>query len=347
MPETAIHTHPNESYLYDHHIWTAEQLSKRAKELKFGDYLIDGLVPQQAINIVVGDSGLGKSPLLYQAGMCVAAGGRFLGREVRQERVLYIDHENGVAQIDGLVVRLTKFLGLAERPTDFRIWSANDSTEPLDLAAACEQFKPSWVIIDPLSLMWPSAERDNPSAAEVFKFLRQLMSRHHCAVTIMHHLRKPSDNPKAKREPLETAEWNTWFHQARGPSVFINNSDVRLGVDRPAPCLNKDHLILKGFERVNGEIPIIRLCRVRNQGGEPVGYRLVAGADLLDNPEQRAAYEALPPEFSFGEAKVVYRREDQPTADFLKKCDRAGILRKVDKGRYQKINPAAEHETIQ
>jgi hypothetical protein len=333
--------------LRTHHIWTLEQLSERAEELKIADYIIEGLVPQQAISITVGDSGLGKSPLKYQAGMCVAAGLPFLGRRVHQGRVLYLDHENGLAQIDALARRLAAFLGLAEAPADFRIWSANDSTGPFDLAATCREFKPAWVIIDPLSMMYPAAERDNSSAAEVFKFLRGLMSEHRCSVSIMHHLRKPKDDPKAKREPLETAEWNTWFHQARGPSVFINNSDVRLGVDRPAPCLNKDHLIVKGFERVNGDIPIIRVCRVRGQDGEPIGYKLLGGLDQLDNPEQRGAYNTLPYAFAFGQAKSVYSRGDQATMDFLNKCISAGILHKTRRGWYEKINPADEDQTIQ
>lgn len=347
MPEQTTHAPSNESYLHAHHIWTPQELSNRAEELKITDYIVDGLIPQQGITISVGDSGLGKSPLHYQGGICVAAGVPFLGRRVRRGRVLYIDHENGVAQVHGLVSRISSHLQLPKPPDDFRIWSANDSETPIDLVAVCEEFRPSWVIIDPLSLMWPSAERDNPSAAQVIKSLRQLMGKHHCVVTMMHHLRKPSDNPKAKREPLETAESNTWFHQARGPSVFINNSDVRLGIDRPAPCLNKDHLIVKGFERVNGEIPIIRLCRVRDQDGEPIGYKLLAGAEQLDNPEQRAAYADLPGAFAFGQAKAVYGKGDQATSDFLNKCVSGGILHKPRRGCYEKLNPAAENETIQ
>ena len=347
MPEQTTHAPSNESYLHTHHVWTPQELSNRTEELKIADYIIDGLIPQQGLTISVGDSGLGKSPLHYQAGICVAAGVPFLGRKVRRGRVLYIDHENGIAQIDTLVLRIAKYLRLREGPADFRIWSANDSDAPIDLGTVCQEFKPNWVIIDPLSLMWPSAEQDNSSAAKVFTFLRHLMGKHHCVVTMMHHLRKPSDNPKAKREPLETAEWNTWFHQARGPSVFINNSDVRLGVDRPAPCLNKDHLIVKGFERVNGDIPIIRLCRVRDYDGEPIGYKLLAGADQLDNPEQRAAYRDLPQGFAFNQAKAVYAKGDQATTDFLNKCVSAGILDKVRRGWYEKVNPAGETEAVQ
>src|SRR5262245_58435202 len=88
-------------FLHSHHVWTPQQLTLRANELKIADYIVDGLIPQQGISIAVG-SGLGKSPLQYQAGICVAAGEPFLGRKVQRGRVLYIDYENGLAQVDGL-----------------------------------------------------------------------------------------------------------------------------------------------------------------------------------------------------------------------------------------------------
>ena|SRR5437867_3893874 len=326
-------------FLCSHHVWTPQQLSLRADELKIADYIIDGLIPQQGISIAVGDSGLGKSPFQYQAGICVAAGVPFLGRMVHRGRVLYIDYENGLAQVDGLVSRITSCLGLREAPSDFRIWNANDGNGTFDLAAVCREFKPTWVIIDPISGMYPGIERDNPTAAAAFQNFRKLMSEHRCSITITHHLRKPSEDSRAKRTPLETAEWNTWFHQARGPSVLINGSDVRLGVDRPSPCLSEDHLIVKGFERVNGDIPIIRVCRVRDENGEAIGYKLLAGADQLTNASHRAAYYTLPKAFSFGQAKAVYEKGDQATTDFLKKCISAGILRKDRKGWYEKVDP--------
>ena len=332
---TANGTHSD--FLCSHHIWTPQELSRRAEELKIADYIIDGLIPQQAISIAIGDSGLGKSPFQYQAGICVAAGVPFLGRKVQRGRVLYIDYENGLAQVDGLVSRITSCLRLAKAPADFRIWNANDGNGTLDLAAVCREFKPTWVIIDPVSGMYPAIERDNPTAAAAFQMFRRLMAEHRCSITITHHLRKPSEHPKSKREALETAEWNTWFHQARGPSVLINGSDVRLGVDRPSPCLNEDHLIVRGFERVNGDIPIIRICRVRDADGEPIGYRLLAGADQLTNPAHSAAYHTLPHAFSFSEAKAVYNKGDQATTDFLKKCISAGILRKAKKGWYENV----------
>ena len=92
------------------------------------------------------------------------------------------------------------------------------------------------------------------------------------------------------------------------------------------------HLLLYGLE-----IPIITVCRAFDRDGEPVGYRLLAGAEHLLNAAYRSAYEQLPQQFTFAQAKQVYGRTDQPTDDFLKKCASAGILRKVKKGLYEKI----------
>jgi len=52
-------------------------------------------VPSRSVNILVGDSGLGKSPLVYQLGISVATGVPFLGRETRKGRVVIADNENG------------------------------------------------------------------------------------------------------------------------------------------------------------------------------------------------------------------------------------------------------------
>jgi len=319
-------------FLTQHHIWTPKQLSQRVAEMKRTEYLIEGLIPQQAINISVGDSGLGKSPLNYLEGLCVAAGVPFLNRPVKQGRVLYLDYENSSLQSSKLISTLSSFLNLSEPPDNFRLWNKNDSLGPLDLHRACEEFKPAWIIVDALTGMYPTIERDNPTAASALQELRTLMAAHGCAVTLLHHLRKPNDNPRFTREPLEPAEWNTWFYQARGPGVLINGSDVRLGIDRPLLSTNEDLLIIKGFERVNGPIPIIRITRVRDESGDPIGYKLLAGADQLTNLAHRAAYEQLPDEFNFTTAKQVYGKSDQPTIDFLNKCRSAGILQKLRKG---------------
>src|SRR5882724_12138908 len=120
---------PDQNHSERHHILTPDELSQRAAKLKSLEYLIDGLIPKQGISITVGDSGLGKSPLLYQTAICVAAGMPFMGRPVRQGPVLYMDCENGLVQVEEVVSRLSTFLGLANRPSELKLWNLNDCAE--------------------------------------------------------------------------------------------------------------------------------------------------------------------------------------------------------------------------
>ncbi len=53
-------------------IYRPSELKARVKQLGKSGYIVDGLIPQQALVLMVGDSGLGKSPLLYQAAACIA-----------------------------------------------------------------------------------------------------------------------------------------------------------------------------------------------------------------------------------------------------------------------------------
>ena len=68
--------------------------------------LIEGILPAGGIGILAGDSGLGKTPLAYQMGICVAAGIPFLGHPTTQADVLIADHENGAAETEDLLKRI-------------------------------------------------------------------------------------------------------------------------------------------------------------------------------------------------------------------------------------------------
>jgi len=83
-----------EGILCKHVIRTPKQMRDTCVDATNVNYLINGLVPVQALALMVGDSGLGKSPLLYQACACVSAGVPFLGRAVKKGRLLYCDCEN-------------------------------------------------------------------------------------------------------------------------------------------------------------------------------------------------------------------------------------------------------------
>ena len=67
---------------------TPEGLRIRARELGASEYLVKELLPARSIAFLLGDSGLGKSPLVYQLAICVAAGVPFLGCATRQGSVV-------------------------------------------------------------------------------------------------------------------------------------------------------------------------------------------------------------------------------------------------------------------
>jgi AAA domain len=317
-------------------IRTRRAVAQRAKELAATECLIERLLPKQSLSLLIGDSGLGKSPFLYQGGMCVATGTPFLDCKTRRGTVLYLDSENGIADVDVIVGQLESYLGV-KVPDNFLIWNLNDVTSVPPLAKLIDAVKPNWVIVDPLKSFFPDIERSTEHAQKAFRALRTLMQQHQCAITGVHHVRKPSDNGPLVRPSLEDSNFRDWFLQARGAREIVNGSDVRLGLDLTA-AQDDSRLVFRGFGRMRGDTGLMRLERVVDQDGEPHGYRRLCGLDLVNNPEHRSAYERFPPKFRFKDARATYGKSAQPTLDCLSACIAAGILHKLPgKEGYEKI----------
>ena len=324
---------------------TPDELRKRSQELG-GDYLIEGMMPNRSLGVVIGDSGLGKSPLLYQMALCVAAGVPFLGNKTRPGRVLCLDFENGLAQVNEMVSRLTQHLELEKEPENLLLWNFNDYSSEYSRHTVLDmirEFEPKLAIIDSLTGYHPEIEEKNALAMRCYQEFRKIIQECGCAIIGVHHIRKPSDNPNFRPKPLEDATLRHWFNQARGPRALINGSDVRLGVDEPhlGSLPQEVALVMRGFERVRGEIPFFYLARVLDDDGEPLGYRRVTGSSLLP-ANQRQAFKKLPETFRFKEAKGVYDKGDQATMDFLKKCSSLGLLDHVPRGPYVKASTEEE-----
>jgi hypothetical protein len=243
-------------------IHTPCSLRARARELGDSEFLIKGLLPVRQIGILLGDSGLGKSPLMYQAGICVASGVPFLGLETTKSSVLIADFENGLGDMADLVERISCYLGLSGPPDDLRLWSLNDCAEryghPGDtLLDMLRDVRPAFAIVDSLASHNPDAEEKNPSAIRMLKDFRALARECGITTAFVHHRRKQPRKKEESAGPLESANVREWFQDARGASALINTTDIRLGVDAPdISSANRDELalVLRGFGRVRGEI---------------------------------------------------------------------------------------------
>ena len=84
--------------------------------------LVEGLIPRGSVNILVGDSGIGKSPLAYQLGLAVAAGKPFLDMPTEQGNVLLVDFENSLTDVRWIMDQQRKHLRLEECPHAFQVW---------------------------------------------------------------------------------------------------------------------------------------------------------------------------------------------------------------------------------
>lgn len=336
------------------HAYSLPELAKRRRELGSHRQLVAGILPQRAIGVVLGESGLGKTPLLYQLALAVASGEDFLGGRVSQGSVLYLDYENGLLQVEKMVEQLMRFFDLAQAPEDMRLWNFHDIPEhqhTFSSNRAVEMIgdlKPDLAIIDSLASYHPEAEEQNSTASRMLQDFRGLIRDHGTTVVLVHHLRKSSNNPQFQPPSLTGPEFRQWFQQARGASVLVNNSDVRLGLVTPKhhEALGDDEskeivLFMRGFGRLTGEIPGMHLARCFDEEGEPLGHEPVTGSGLLDNSSQRKAFTKLPDRFRFKQAQQIYGKGAQATTDFLKKALGLRILEKRGK-IYSKVIGKAE-----
>jgi hypothetical protein len=300
------------------------------------DEIVHGLIPEGSVNIAVGDSGLGKTPLFAQLAVCVAAGLPFLDLQVRRGTVLWVDHENGMAPLGDLLDALAAHFGLPHVPDELRILSQSPS--PMEVECEIKAVQPSLVIVDALRGHEPKAEKDNTAAGELLSKWQKICSHHGTAVLFIHHIRKPDlENPQQLASGDSVL---SWLLQASGARALINQTFVRIGIDRCyAPSAE---LVLRGHYKLRGEIGPWQLARKYDETGEPTGYFRLTGIALL-NPDQLDAFDRLPKEFTFTEAERVYgKRGGNPTAKFLSQCQAVGVLEKQGrhkKTRYMKVEP--------
>jgi len=304
------------------------QIDRICAEATQAQFLVERLLPAKSIAVVAGESGIGKSPFIYQLGLCVAAGAPFLGMPARQSRVLYYDLENSLDDSKAMRDALVRFLGLGETPQDFLL-----VPDPLNnLERLIAEVRPQLIVIDSLRSLRPDVTEKNSVAGQWLKELRRLGRRYDCAFLIVHHVRKPNENTPLP--DLESCSVVAWLLEMEGPRAFVNQTDVRIAVAEGDS--NPAALKVKWSRRVHGDSPLVLVERVRDEEGEPAGYRHLTGAGLL-SPERRRALDRLPPEFLFKEAKVALDRSDDPTSKFLAECRQLGLVEKVARGRYRKL----------
>ncbi len=321
-------------------------------------HIVEGLIGPASVNILVGDSGIGKSPLAYQLALAVASGTPFLGMAARQARVLLVDYENALGDSYFFLHQQRKHLGLKDWPWALLVWPLRLDPFQKHVEAVIRSLSPDLVIIDSLRSLNRRMESASAAAVEQIKRFRLISSSRGAAFLLIHHLHKRGF---ANLGSLEQAETLDWMLGAAGVRALVNQTDTRLALaKRPSrseptwrsalqerdwrstdALAGKEQggaaLVLRGHFRAHGEIGPVLLRRAWDETGEPLGFeRFTPELLLLEDPHQQRVFEQLPGSFMFKDIRRAYGKHEESTNQLIHKLMRLGLVRKIAYGHYEK-----------
>jgi RecA/RadA recombinase len=319
-------------------MYSGMEVTGLARQLPTDNHLVEGLIPRSSVNILVGDSGIGKSPMAYQIALAVAGGAPFLGLRVRTGKVIFADYENHLRDVSRIVDQQRKHLGLEKIPSSFLFWPLSRTPELENMESVVDSLSPELVVIDSLRAFRPEMETDSVKAVQHIRKLRAIAASRGTAFLLIHHVRKQQLQTGAG---LEDGHALDWLRRAAGTRALVNQTDVRLALARRAPAKVRTEgaadLVLSGHFRTRGDVGPFLIRRIWDADGEPVGYqRFEANPALMANEEQERAFHQLSEEFTFGEACRALGKVDESTNWFIHKLVRLGLARKVGRGKYRK-----------
>jgi hypothetical protein len=130
--------------------------------------LINGVLTEGALAVLIGAQGIGKSFLSLAWCLCVSTGLPWLGRPVRQQRVLYVIGE-GAYGLRQRAESWVKEAGVVPGPEDFRVLPApgrlDDPRNLRTLAKMAADDGAGLVVLDTLSSVAPEAEKPDKAPA--------------------------------------------------------------------------------------------------------------------------------------------------------------------------------------
>jgi len=151
-------------------------------------WLVADMIPLKGITLLSAASGTGKTWLAYAIAGAVAHGSRFLGREVIQRPVLYLDGENPLA----IVKRDLKELGVGET-NHLRAWGGWHSPPPpspdnSEILQFAKEYEPL-LIWDSLVEFHDGDEQSASGTRKFMKYFRELANAG-ATIIILHHTGK-------------------------------------------------------------------------------------------------------------------------------------------------------------
>jgi AAA domain len=200
-------------------IRTANDVGREFEDI---DWIVDDLIPEQAVGMIFGASGTFKSFIAIDLCCHMANGMDFIGKETRKAPVLYLASEGGA----GIYRRIQAWHKHHGLPISDDIWlvttplilTVKEQLEALVAAMHRMKVKPALVVIDTLSQTFAGDENSSNDIASYIRAINtDVRAQFGCSAIIIHHTgHNASDRP-------------------RGSSAMMANLDFLLGVFKPDP----------------------------------------------------------------------------------------------------------------
>jgi RecA-family ATPase len=165
-------------------------------------WLIEGLIPDDAVTLLAGDGGTGKSLVALQLAAAVATGERWIGRPVdRPGKVLFLSAEDtkdelhrrleairptGLHDLDNLLAA-----SLVEGDPLLASFDKNNRITMTALyrqvAATVERERPALIVLDTLANLHSGDENNKAHAMQFVNKLKGIASTYGCAVLLLTH----------------------------------------------------------------------------------------------------------------------------------------------------------------
>jgi hypothetical protein len=169
------------------------------------EWLVDCFIACGSVTLLIGEAGHGKSFIATQLAKSVAQGEDFLGCEVEQHPVLYVDGEMSAVDVK---VRLAETFGLdfdspglEDRLLILGDWCkeplGRDGPKDAEIIAFAKETK-GLIIFDSLIAWHPGSENDSTETRRYMNLFLTLAHEHGATVVVLHHKTNKSNNERAK-----------------------------------------------------------------------------------------------------------------------------------------------------
>lgn len=188
--------------------YTYKELHEKKDEIQ--KFLIPELIPANAVSVLIGEDGIGKTQILTQLCLCIAfKRDVFLGMRLQAEknRCLIVATEEGRQKFTSAIVKQAYALEPHHKPEDVLVSFTEGSdfddfiTLKDEIEGLLKQFDHDLIIIDALSDLFTLIDGDinsNSHARKLLSFFQHLCNTYNVTIIIIHHAAKTKITEKHK-----------------------------------------------------------------------------------------------------------------------------------------------------